>query len=113
MATAGSANEVRQVMAMECAKWQWLATAMQCVEWQLRMVTAMECVEWRRLAAAMKCVEWRQWSAPSGNGWQRQCSALNGYRREVCQVITAGNGNEVCQMVTAMDALNGNSWQRQ
>jgi hypothetical protein len=30
---AGSGDEVRRVTAMECAKWQWLATAMQCVEW--------------------------------------------------------------------------------
>ena len=31
--TAGSGNDVRQVTAMERVKWQWLATAMQCVEW--------------------------------------------------------------------------------
>jgi hypothetical protein len=57
VATAGSGDEVRRVTAMECAKWQWLATAIQCVECSALNGN----VEWRR-----------QWSASSGDGWQRR-----------------------------------------
>ena len=56
VATAGSGNEVLWVTAMECAKWQWLATLMQCV----------------KCCALNGNVEWqRQWSgrvATAGSG---------------------------------------------
>jgi hypothetical protein len=57
VATAGSGDDVRRVKAMECAKWQWLATAMKFVEWSASNGN----VEWRR-----------QWSESSGDGWQRR-----------------------------------------
>jgi len=77
---------------MECAKWQWLATAMQCVEWSVsnsdgngvrQVATGGDSNEVLQMATAMVALDHsgcqQGWSALNGNVvWRRKWSASSG-----------------------------------
>ena len=76
------------------------------------MVMAMECAEWGRLATAMKCVKWQQrwlhWiTAAVNSDVVRQMAMSNGDGNGVRRVAMAGSGDEV-RRVTAMECAK---WQ--